>query len=181
MVRRLVVALAVTLAIGIIHAAAQHQHDMSLSQRGAQVMGFSQEKTTHHFELNEDGGIIEARANDIKDAETLDQIRGHFQHIVKLFAAGDFNAPMLVHAQNVPGTATMSRLKDGIHYSLTEIPRAPASPSLLTTRKQSMRSTTSCASRSKTTRLATARWCTRFTRCCRTAVTPLQFVIPSQA
>jgi|SRR5579864_5655197 len=129
MTRKLQLALIVAIALVIIKAKAQHQHDLtqhdmpSLSQRGEHVMGFSQEKTTHHFELNQDGGIIEARADDLKDAETLGEIRGHFQHIAKMFAAGDFNAPMLVHAQNVPGTSTMSRLKDGIHYQVSEIPR----------------------------------------------------------
>jgi hypothetical protein len=124
MSRKLQLALIVAIALVIIKAKAQHQHDMSpLSQRGAQVMGFSQEKTTHHFELNQDGGIIEARANDLKDAGTLAEIRGHFGHIAKMFAAGDFNAPMMVHAQDVPGTAAMSRLKDDIHWQLSEIPR----------------------------------------------------------
>src|SRR5215472_3897907 len=106
MSRKLQLALIVAIALVMIKAKAQHQHDMSsLSERGAQVMGFSQEKTTHHFELNQDGGVIEARANNLKDAATLGEIRGHFGHIAKMFAAGDFNAPMLVHAQNVPGTA----------------------------------------------------------------------------
>jgi hypothetical protein len=128
MTRKLQLVLIVAIALVIVKAKAQHQHDMAqhdapLSQRGAQVMGFSQEKTTHHFELNQDGGVIEARANDLKDAATLGEIRGHFGHIAKMFAAGDFNAPMLVHAQNVPGTAAMSRLKDDIHWQLSEIPR----------------------------------------------------------
>lgn len=128
MPRKLQLALIVAIALVIVKAKAQHQHetaqhDTSLGQRGAQVMGFSQEKTTHHFELKQDGGVIEARANDLKDAATLGEIRGHFQHIAKMFAAGDFNAPMLVHAQNVPGTAAMSRLKDAIHWQMQEIPR----------------------------------------------------------
>jgi len=87
-------------------------------------MGFSHEKTTHHFELNQDGGIIEVRANDVKDTESRDQIRNHFHHIVQMFAAGDFNVPMLVHAnQAVPGTAVMSRLKDELHWGLEETAR----------------------------------------------------------
>ena len=91
--------------------------------RGAMAMGFDQEKTTHHFVLTSDGGLIEARANDIRDTASVGQIRGHFQHIVHLFAEGNFNAPMLVHSQDVPGTATMARLKGDLHWELQELPR----------------------------------------------------------
>ena len=87
-------------------------------------MGFSHEKTAHHFTLNEDGGTIEVRANDVKDTESRDQIRDHFKHIVQMFAAGDFNVPMLVHARkDVPGTAVMSKLRDQLHWELQETPR----------------------------------------------------------
>ncbi len=98
-------------------------HQATLNQHGDHVMGFSHEKTTHHFVLTADGGLIEVRTNDIKDTASLDQIRNHFQHIARMFAAGDFNAPMLVHSQDVPGTATMTRLKADLHWDLQEIPR----------------------------------------------------------
>jgi hypothetical protein len=86
-------------------------------------MGFPQDKTTHHFELNQDGGVIEVRTNDINDTQTRDQIRGHFRHIVTMFAAGNFSAPMLVHARDVPGTAVMSQLQAQLHWQLQETPR----------------------------------------------------------
>lgn len=101
----------------------QNDHDAQLNQRGDHIMGFSHEKTTHHFELNQDGGVIEVRANDLNDAQTRDQIRAHFHHIVQMFAAGNFNVPMLVHAQNVPGTAVMSQLKGQLHWELQETAR----------------------------------------------------------
>ena len=72
------------------------------NQHGDHVMGFSHEKTTHHFVLTADGGLIEVRAKDIKDTASLNQIRSHFQHIARMFAAGDFNAPMLVHSRTSP-------------------------------------------------------------------------------
>jgi len=100
-------------------AFAQHDHDAGLNQRGDQVMGFSHEKTTHHFELNQEGGIIEVRANDLADTQSRDEIRSHFHHIVQMFAAGNFNVPMLVHGmKDVPGTALMSRQKDQLHWRL---------------------------------------------------------------
>jgi hypothetical protein len=98
-------------------------HQAMVDEHGDKVMGFSHEKTTHHFELSYDGGAIDVRANDVKDAESRDQIRSHFRHIAQMFAAGNFSAPMLVHSTNVPGTATMSKLKDQLHWTLTETPR----------------------------------------------------------
>lgn len=98
-------------------------HHTMVSEHGDRVMGFSHDKTTHHFELNYDGGVIDVRSNDARDTDTRDQIRSHFRHITQKFAAGDFNAPMLVHGVAVPGTATMSRLKALLHWNLEETPR----------------------------------------------------------
>ena len=104
-------------------AYAQQDHHAMVEQHGEKVMGFSHEKTTHHFVLTADGGLIEVRANDIHDTATLQQIRDHFQHIVHLFSEGNFNAPMLVHSQDVPGTATMARLRGDLHWELSDLPR----------------------------------------------------------
>jgi hypothetical protein len=112
------------LAIALLAAVpAFCQHDQSMNNRGTQVMGFSQEKTTHHFVLTFDGGIIDARANDLKDTKSRDEIRMHFQHIAQMFAGGDFTDPMLVHATNVPGTTAMKQLKGELHWDFIETPR----------------------------------------------------------
>jgi len=68
---------------------------MTMNERGDHAMGFSQEKTTHHFGLTRAGGFIEVTAKDEKDAESRDQIRSHFHHIAQMFAGGNFNAPMV--------------------------------------------------------------------------------------
>lgn len=94
-----------------------------VNEHGDHVMGFSHDKTTHHFELNYDGGLIDVRINDVKDTESRDQIRSHFRHIAQMFAAGNFNAPMLVHGKDVPGTATMTQLRYELHWELQETPR----------------------------------------------------------
>jgi hypothetical protein len=113
---------AVFLLLGAALAFAQDHHAM-VNQHGDQVMGFSHEKTTHHFELNYDGGAIDVRADDVKDTASRDQIRSHFRHIAQMFADGNFNAPMLVHSKDVPGTATMTKLKDQLHWEMSETPR----------------------------------------------------------
>jgi hypothetical protein len=94
------------------------QPHQAVVERGDHVMGFSHDKTTHHFRLYPDGGAIEAEANQREDTESRDAIRLHFSHIVKMFGEGNFSAPMLIHAQNPPGTAEMKRLREAIQYRL---------------------------------------------------------------
>src|SRR5258706_2515053 len=67
------------------------QHHQGVVERGDQVMGFSHEKTAHHFRLYADGGAIEAESNDAQDTASRDEIRGHFAHIATMFAAGEFS------------------------------------------------------------------------------------------
>lgn len=103
--------------------AQQSEQPMSMPHAD-QVMGFSQAKTTHHFGLTADGGYIDVRSNDIADVTSREQIQKHLHHIVQMFAAGNFSAPMLVHdPKNVPGTATMTALKDKLHWELADTPR----------------------------------------------------------
>src|SRR5690242_1627835 len=102
---------------------AQDMHHEEVNKRGDAVMGFSHEKTTHHFLLHKDGGAIEVTANDDKDTASRDQIRMHLGHIAKMFAAGDFNAPMLVHDRVPPGVPTLEKLKSEVEYKYSEIDR----------------------------------------------------------
>src|SRR6266550_2405079 len=91
-----------------------------MNERGDHVMGFDHTKTTHHFRLLADGGSIEVTANSPQDTESRDQIRMHLGHIAKMFGAGNFKAPMLIHDQIPPGVPTMQKLKSEIGYKFEE-------------------------------------------------------------
>lgn len=99
------------------------QDHSQMNHRGAQVMGFDQEKTTHHFLLFEDGGAIDVSVKDAADKKNMDAIRAHLPHIAMKFGQGDFEAPMLVHATTVPGTKEMTGLKDRISWKYVETPK----------------------------------------------------------
>jgi len=94
--------------------------DEQMNERGDHVMGFDHTKTTHHFRLLSDGGSIEVAANSPQDTESRDQIRMHLGHITKMFASGNFNAPMLIHDQVPSGVPTMQKLKSEIQYKFEE-------------------------------------------------------------
>jgi hypothetical protein len=103
-----------------------HNHDKHLdavNRRGDAAMGFSHAKTTHHFLLKTDGGLIRVETSDVNDTASRDQIRRHLKHIAKKFAEGDFAAPMFIHAQKPPGVSVMQRLKAEIKYQFEELDR----------------------------------------------------------
>lgn len=110
------------------HSTSQHAQQQTatdhaqMNHRGAQVMGFDQEKTTHHFLLFEDGGAIDVSAKDMTNKTDLEAIRAHLPHIAMKFGQGDFAAPALVHATDVPGTKELATLKDKVSWTYAETP-----------------------------------------------------------
>ena len=93
-----------------------------LQARGEIAMGVDQYTSSHLFDALPDGGRIELQ-RDVEDPEGVITIRRHLQEIATHFAAGDFRIPGFVHAQTVPGTATMAEKRDVISYTYSELPR----------------------------------------------------------
>jgi hypothetical protein len=109
-------------ALGVQTTPAQDPH-AGMHARGATVMGFDQDRTAHHFYLFEDGGAIEIAVKDANDTANRDAIRAHLPHIAMRFGAGSFDAPMAIHGtKDVPGAATLARLKDKLVYKYSETP-----------------------------------------------------------
>jgi hypothetical protein len=96
------------------------QQQAAMMKRGDAGMGFSHEKTTHHFVLLKDGGAIQVSANDPKDDASRDHIRMHLSHVAEMFSAGNFNVPMFIHDTTPPGVPTMTKLNSEIHYRYQE-------------------------------------------------------------
>ena len=117
------------LAVTLLLAAAQHQHnpgmsrDAALKERGAAAMGFDQDAATHHFRLAPDGGAVEVVANDAADARTIAAIRSHLQSIAREFAAGRFDTPLQTHGEMPPGVDRMKKRRDAIAYRYEELSR----------------------------------------------------------
>jgi hypothetical protein len=102
------------------NAAPQQCPMMGMKDRADKGMGFDQAKTTHHFLLKPDGGVISVEANDAKDTESRDQVRMHLEHIAQAFATGDFEIPMFVHDETPPGVPVMKARRDQISYRFEE-------------------------------------------------------------
>jgi len=80
-------------------------------------MGFSHEKTAHHFTLLADGGVIAVEADSKTDSASRDQIRIHLGHIAAMFAANDFDVPMFIHDKVPPGVVVMKKRHRAIQYT----------------------------------------------------------------
>jgi hypothetical protein len=98
---------------------AQHQADVD--KHGDEAMGFSHDKTTHHFHLYSDGGAIEVTVNDSKDSENTQAIRSHLTHIVTMFSNGEFSIPMFIHDQVPPGVPVMKEKRAEISYTFEDL------------------------------------------------------------
>jgi hypothetical protein len=93
------------------------QHADGVDRRGDHAMGFSHEKTKHHFKLLDDGGMIEVDADSEMDTSTRDQIRQHLTHITSMFTAGNFEMPMFIHDTVPPGVHVMKEKHSAISYT----------------------------------------------------------------
>jgi TusA-related sulfurtransferase len=103
------------------HASA-NSHHAAVEKNGDQAMGFPHDKTTHHFRLAANGGVIEVTVDDPSDASNTEAIRSHLSHIAILFGNGDFTTPMFVHDGVPPGVTIMQLVKGAIRYRYEEVP-----------------------------------------------------------
>jgi hypothetical protein len=76
-------------------------------ERGADVMPFQMEATTHIFTKTPIGGVQRVVAKDANDEEQIELIRAHLKEIAHSFSRGDFSAPTHVHGAAMPGLATL--------------------------------------------------------------------------
>lgn len=94
-----------------------------VAKRGARVMPFDLDKTTHVFSKTAQGGIQQVMAKQGTDAEQIRLIRQHLAEIAGKFAHGDFSAPARIHGEDMPGLAELKRAAPGslkVKYSVLE-------------------------------------------------------------
>ncbi len=112
-----VVILGVLWAMGAL--AFQETRQEEIAEKGAEVMPFDLEKTTHIFEKTETGGVQKVVADDPNDAEQVALIREHLEEEAAAFRRGDLSDPSEIHGEEMPG---VKELEAGakemvIHYS----------------------------------------------------------------
>ena len=107
--RRSVIAFALTLVVGAAALATwSAQSDTpsrqdDVARRGASVMPFDLERTTHVFEPQDYGGVQTVIADDPADRDQIRLVREHLKAEADAFARGDFGDPANIHGDEMPG------------------------------------------------------------------------------
>ena len=85
----------------------REQRLSDVAARGAQVMPFDLDRTTHMFEPLSDGGLQTVTSKVATDQEQIALIRQHLQDEADRFRKGDFSDPATIHGSDMPGLAAL--------------------------------------------------------------------------
>ncbi|MCB9099972.1 MAG: aspartate carbamoyltransferase [Anaerolineales bacterium] len=125
MLRRLIGLLLITIValVGCQSHTVQHAAPERLAEvadRGAEVMPFDLERTTHIFEKTESGGLQQVISDD-GDAAQIELIRSHLAEEVERFSQGDFHDPQMIHGENMAGLHQLMMGYQNINLEYSDI------------------------------------------------------------
>jgi hypothetical protein len=112
---------AVAFAVGRSMGNGRSRQD-GVAARGAVVMPFDQNLTTHAFEQTATGGVETITANDAADATQVDLVRSHLKKEAELFSHGDFSDPAAIHGMQMPGLAELSAGAARLRIQFEQLP-----------------------------------------------------------
>jgi len=90
--------------------------------RGAGVMPFDQNRTTHIFRASATGGVQVVIAKDARDTKQIALIRSHLHDEARRFAGGDFSDPMAIHGMRMPGLGELRRNIARVRVEYSSVP-----------------------------------------------------------
>lgn len=83
------------------------ERQAEVAERGADVMPFDLQATTHRFTPVDSGLVQTVTADDAGDAEQVALVRDHLAHEAERFRAGDYGDPAAIHGDDMPGLAEL--------------------------------------------------------------------------
>ena len=101
----------------------QHGHSdrqAEVAAKGAEIMPFDLERTTHIFEKSDNGGLQQVVTDD-GDKEQIALIRQHLSEEADRFATGDFHDPSMIHGDEMPGLHELVMGADQIDIVYSDI------------------------------------------------------------
>lgn len=120
-----VAAVAVAAALALLTACGDDTDDADrqeqVAARGAEVMPFDLDATTHRFAEGDDGLVETVIADDPHDTEQVDLIRDHLAHEAGRFAEGDYGDPAAIHGHEMPGLAELEAGAEDIAIGYDEV------------------------------------------------------------
>ncbi len=104
------------------HQASLTARQAMIHQKGATVMPFNLNQTTHIFKKTDTGGIQEVVVKDANNTSQISLIRMHLQMEAQLFQKGDFQDPAKLHGGNMPGLQALSNGASQIKIVYEDVP-----------------------------------------------------------
>lgn len=92
-----------------------------VAQRGADIMPFDLNATTHVFTKTTNGGVQQVIAKDANDSGQISLVRNHLKAIRAQFAKGDFSGPTHIHGAGMPGLAELEEAPSEVSVQYREI------------------------------------------------------------
>jgi hypothetical protein len=99
--------IATGVTVGVAMGGEEQTRQEVVEDRGADVMPFSLDATTHVFDATATGGTQRVVANDPRDREQIRLIREHLRREAAAFQRGDFGDPKSIHGHDMPGLAAL--------------------------------------------------------------------------
>jgi len=118
--RSVAVLFAVALAVGACgDATAERQAEVA--ERGAEVMPFDLDATTHRFTKTSAGGVQVVVTDDPDDEAQVRLIREHLLDERDNFSRGDFEDPARIHGMDMPGVAELTAGYQRVSVGYSEV------------------------------------------------------------
>lgn len=93
-----------------------------VAARGAEVMPFDLDATTHRFDPLGDGLLQTVVVDDPADDAQIALVRGHLAEEAERFAHGDFDDPATIHGDDMPGLEHLRTGFDDVDVTYAEVP-----------------------------------------------------------
>ena len=93
-----------------------------VARKGAKVMPFDLEQTTHVFQKLDDGGLQKVVVKNPSNKEQIPLIQSHLKGESEKFRKGDFSDPAKIHGKDMPGLAELKAGAKQIDIRYTSLP-----------------------------------------------------------
>ena len=93
-----------------------------IAARGAEVMPFDLEETTHVFLKTQTGGVQKVVADDPTDAKQVALIREHLEKEAAAFRRGDLSDPSQIHGEQMPGLKELEAGAEKMDIRYSDLP-----------------------------------------------------------
>jgi len=121
--RRIIALLAAGGVVAVVAVGGEGRpREVAVAERGAKVMPFSLDATTHVFDATATGGTQRVVADDPRDGEQIRLIREHLRREAVAFRRGDFADPASIHGTEMPGLAALEAGYERIEVSYRDLP-----------------------------------------------------------